>query len=856
MFSFGFGSRSLSIFLPFITIRPTIIGILVIFSMSKPVSLRVMPRNSIATAIVLFCSFPLFAQNITGTITGKITDSLQHPLENATVLLVAGAKDVTVKSALSDNKGIFTLEKIKFGAYKLIVTSTGYRKNSEVIVDLSEQNNNVNAGTITLHNLPANLQEVTVSAQRPAIERKIDRTIVNADQLLTAAGSTAMDVLERSPGVSVDNNGVISLKGRNGVRIFIDDKPTYLSGADLENYLRSLPSSSIDQIELMTNPPAKYDAAGGAGVINIRLKRTIVKGFNGSLNLAYTQGVYPKTNNSFNFNYRSGKLNTFGTLTQNYSTNFSDLTINRHFKKQDGSRDYDFLQNTYIKPSGLAFSAKVGADYYASEKNTFGIILSGITRSGSRNNDNISKILNASYQLDSTVVAHNKQDNSFDNRGINLNFRRRVSKNGPEFSVDADYIHYGTGNVQEFNNFTYRADNSLSQQDRLDGDLPAGIDIFSLKTDYTHPLKNGWKVDAGAKSSQTKTDNVADYFTTINHVTEPDYDKTNHFIYKETIHAAYLNSSHEAKRWSMQLGLRAENTVSDGRQLGNAVKPDSSFRRLYTSLFPTAYVNYKIDSAGKHVVTIDYGRRINRPYYQDLNPFISPLDKFTYYVGNPYLLPAYTHNLQLSYSYANKITVGFRYSTTLNNTNETIEIVNGTYYSRPGNIGKIINLSGSLEGNLQLKKWLNFTFYSEVTNIHSKTNFYTGFLNTQGTFVFVQPTWRFTFKKGWTAQLDGYYQSGLTANQFFLLERGRLNLGVSKKVSNAITVRAAVNDIFYTNINRGVINNLARTEANWRNENDTRTITIAFAYRFGKAISDLRKHNQNSAQQEQNRVKE
>ncbi|RYY18517.1 MAG: TonB-dependent receptor, partial [Chitinophagaceae bacterium] len=744
----------------------------------------------------------------------------------------------------------------KPGSYKVVISMTGFRQYSDSSLIVNKETMNVDLGFIKLLRLSANMQSVTITAQRPPVERKIDRTVVNADQMLSAAGSTALDVLERSPGVSVDNNGVISLKGKNGVTIFVDDKPTYLSGADLENYLRSLPASSVDQIELMTNPPAKYDAAGGGGVINIRLKRTRVKGFNGSLNTAYTQGRYPKTNNSFNFNYRSGKYNLFSTLTQNYATNFSDLTINRHFKKGDGSRAYDFLQSTYIKSSGLAFSAKVGADYYASEKNTFGIVLTGVARKGQRDNDNSSRILNTVFRLDSTIVAQNTQDNSFRNGGVNVNFRRRLSNGGPEFSVDADYIHYSTGNIQQFNNFTYLPNNTLSQQDQLSGDLPAGINIYSVKTDYTHPLKLGWKLDAGAKSSYTKTDNVADYFLTVNNRTTPDYEKTNHFIYKETIHAAYINASHEGKRWSMQAGLRAEHTVSDGRQLGNAIKPDSAFKRTYTSLFPTAYLNYKFDSAGNHTITLDYGRRINRPYYQDLNPFISPLDKFTYYVGNPFLQPAYTHNVQLSYSYRNRITVGFRYSSTLNNTNETIEIVDGTYYSRPGNIGKITNISGSLEGDLPLSKWLNFGFYTEATNIHSETDFYTGFLNTQGTFWFVQPNFRFTFKKGWTAQVDGVYQTDLTSNQFVLLKRGRVNAGVSKKVSTAITVRAVVNDIFYTNINRGIINYLANTDANWRNANDTRTFTIAVAYRFGKAIADQRRHNQNSAQQEQNRVRE
>ena len=396
-----------------------------------------MLRSAFLTIFFVLSCFIVSAQN-PGTISGKVTDSLQRPLEGATVLLVTGEKDTPVKSALSDDKGSFVLEHLNSGTYKLIVSMSGFSKESGGTLILNDEKNSVDVGTVKLVRLSSSLEGITVTAQRAPVERKIDRVVVNADQMVSAAGATAMDLLERSPGVAVDNNGVISLKGKNGVTIFVDDKPTYLSGADLENYLRSLPASSIDQVELMTNPPAKYDAAGGAGVINIRLKRTRVKGFNGSLNTAYTQGRYAKTNNSFNFNYRSGRFNTFGTLSQSYATNFSDLTINRHFKKADGSRNYDFLQRTYIKPSGMAFSAKAGADYYATEKNTFGMVLTGVTRNGKRDNDNSSSILNAAYQLDSTIIAHNTQDNSFRNGGINLNFRRRVSKNGPEFSVDAD----------------------------------------------------------------------------------------------------------------------------------------------------------------------------------------------------------------------------------------------------------------------------------------------------------------------------------------------------------------------------------------------------------------------------------
>jgi hypothetical protein len=787
---------------------------------------------------------------------GKIFDSLQQPLEGVTIVLSNAAGNTIERTGISTSSGAFSFEKIKQGTYKLLISMTGYRKYTGNPFNIDAAHGSVDIGAIVLYQQSGTLQAVTVTAQRPLVERKIDRTVVNADAMLTSAGSTAFELLEKSPGVSVDQNGLISLKGKAGVVVFVDDRPTYLSGADLESYLRSLPAASIDQIELMTNPPAKYDAAGGAGVINIRTKRTKIKGFNGALNAAYVQGRYAKTNNSFNFNYRNNRFNAFGTFTYNINSGFSDLTINRYFKNADGSPKSSFLQHTYIIPWGEAVSAKVGMDYYASAKTTFGVVFTGIARDGTRNNDNESRIINNSGQLDSTIIAHNTQDNFFRNGGINLNYRHQYAKQGPELSADLDYLHYSTGNEQVFNNSTRLPNGSITTVDRLTGDLPAAINIYSGKLDYSHPFARGMKMEAGLKSSRTETDNVADYFYTYNDITAPDYDKTNHFIYKETIHAAYLNGNMEQKRWSAQLGLRAEHTISDGKQLGNAVKPDSSFKRTYTSLFPTVYLNYKLDSAAHHVLALTYGKRINRPYYQDLNPFISPLDKFTYYTGNPFLLPAYTHNIELAYSFKSLFTLAASYSRTTNNTNETIEIVNGTYFSRPGNIGRIINKSISLDGTVPVGKWLSFHLYTELTNIHSTSNFYTGLMDTQGTFWFVQPNFQFKFNKGWTAQLDGMYQSDITSNQFYLLKRGRVNAGVSKRISAAITARATVNDIFYNSINRGIIRYLANTEANWRNANDTRTLTIALSWRFGKTISDQRRHNANGAQTEQNRVKE
>jgi hypothetical protein len=817
-------------------------------------------RKALFFTGLIIASLQLHAQSTTATITtiitGKVTDSTRKPLEGATVILLNDKDSTVAKTTLSADNGVFSFEKIRYGNYKITVSLTGFAKYTSDKVSVTADHSSIILDPFVINQQTNRLQDVTVTSQRPLVERKIDRTVVNVDAMITAAGSTAFEVLEKAPGVSVDQNGVVSLKGKSGVVIFIDDKPTYLSGADLESYLRSLPSSTIDQIELITNPPAKYDAAGGAGVINIRTKRTRIKGFNGTVIGSVIQGKYTRTNNNFNFNYRNNKLNMFGLVTYNSQNGFTDLNINRYFKNPDGSRKSDFIQNTMIRPGASAFTAKLGADYYANDKTTFGIVLTGVSRTGQRNNDNDSRIFNANSQLDSTIVAHNTQENFFRNGGVNLNFRHQYKKNGPELTADADYISYKTGNDQLFDNYTYQPNGILSYHDKLSGNVPASISIWSGKVDYSHPLSIGWKLETGVKSSHTETDNVAEYFYTANNITSPDYDKTNHFIYKETIHAAYINASREGKRWSYQFGLRGEHTISDGRQLGNAVKPDSSFRRTYTNLFPTAYISYKLDSSGNNVLSLNYGKRIERPYYQDLNPFISPLDKFTYYTGNPFLQPAFTHNIELSYGFRSYFTITASYSRTLNSTNETIEIVNGTYYSRPGNIGKVTNMSLSLDGNVDLAKWLAFHLYTEVTNIHATSDFYTGLLDTKGTFWYAQPNLQFKLGKGWNAQADAVYQTRLTNNQFVLLPRGRVNAGFSKKISAASTLRVNVNDLFYTSITRGIINNLALTEANWRNASDSRFVSISLSYRFGKAMNDLRKHNGTGAESEKNRVKD
>ena len=435
-----------------------------------------------------------------------------------------------------------------------------------------------------------------------------------------------------------------------------------------------------------------------------------------------------------------------------------------------------------------------------------------------------------------------------------MNYRHEYDKKGHELTLDVDYLNYRKTNRQSFKNSSYLPDQTMYDEERLTGTLPTDIKIYSAKADYNRPLSNGIKLSVGLKSSYTATNNIADYFYNLGNVTVPDYEKTNHFRYKENINAGYINASRDFKHLSMQAGLRFEHTISDGQQLGNAQKADSAFRRSYSGLFPTLFLQYKLDTAGRQQLTFNYGRRVDRPYYEDLNPFLSPLDKFTYYTGNPFLKPSYSNEFELAYTYKN-ITATISYAKALDEVNETIEIQNGIYYSRPANLGSRVNKFASLDSDFNPAKWLNLHLYFSFREVHTVSNFYTGILDTKGRIFFTRPTINVKPGKDWTLQLTAGYQTKYNTGQFTLAERKRVDVAVAKKFSANGTVKVGVDDVFKQFVNAGVINNLANTYADYHNVGDNRVGKLSFSYRFGKTISNQRQHEANGAESEQNRVK-
>jgi len=812
---------------------------------------------------VLIGTFVGNAQN-KARISGNVIDGSQKTLESATISLLRVKDSSVAKFSVADKEGKFVFENIPDGKYVVAISALGHQKGFSEGFEVSQTNQTIQLKTIQLVALPKSMGNITITAKRPFIEQKIDRTVINVESSITSAGSSALDVLEKSPGVTVDKDGNISLKGKQSVMVMMDGKPAYLSGADLVNYLRSLPSSAIDQIEIMTNPSAKYDAAGNSGIINIKSKKNKQKGFNGSVTANYQQGIYWKSNNSLNLNYRVGKVNLFANGSVNKNNNYQRLDILRKFK-DPATNDINaiFEQATRMRNQNMFSNVKIGADYFVSKNTTLGIVGSGFINPGKFSSKSTSFLKDANNVVDSIVYAQSNQKENWKNGSVNLNFRHQFDSTGRELTSDLDYISYKSSSSQNFFNTTYHPDWTLDHIETLRGDLPVGVNIYSAKLDYTQSLGKEGKLEAGVKSSYVKTDNHANYFTELNSGEEVDYSKTNNFLYKENINAAYVSVNKQFKKVGTQLGLRYENTSYSGRQYGNPVRTDSSFKKNYGNLFPTLFVSYQADKNNQFAFS--FGRRIDRPAYQDLNPFLFFLDKFTYQAGNPFIKPQFTNNFEVSHTYKNFLTTTINYSLTTDYMNETFEQekdINGSkgYATivRQGNIGRRDAAGVAISAQVPVAKWWNASIYTNYNY-----NKFKGRLNGNGEYIDVAASNilfnvnnQFKFNKGWSGELSGFYRTKGVDGQIIIQPLGQLSAGIGKQVlKNKGTVKFNVRDILYTNKATGDIN-FENTMAHFVNSRDSRVASVSFTYRFGKPIKGGQQRRKiGGADDEQNRVK-
>lgn len=766
-----------------------------------------------------------------GRISTKVLDDKSKGIDGATVSLFNSSDSSLVKVNITERDGSVLFEQIKSGSYFLTVNNVGYRNSSSEKITIDQSNQQVNVPGISLQPEAHQLGEVNVQAKKPFIERQLDKVVVNVGGSIVSAGGTALEVLQRSPGVLVNQNDDISMKGKQGVIVMIDDKPTYLSATDLANMLRSMPANSIDKIELITNPSSKYDAAGSSGIINIKLKKDQRYGTNGNFNFSAGQGVYGKLNTGLSLNYRNNKINLFGNYNYTYRENFNHLELHRNFFNPDGTLNGAYKQDNYLKFPVKSNLLKAGMDYSPTKNTTIGVVFTGLLTKFDPTGINSSDVLDSLQQKVSYFKTNSDAMNRLHNYSGNLNFKHSIDTAGQEISADLDYAYYGNHSLQNYTTKYFNLDGTAAQPDNVLQDQQPGIlNIYSIKADYALPLKKQARFEAGIKSSYVHADNNLAFYDIVNSQKLLDTTQSNHFIYNENINAAYVNFIKSISQYKFQLGLRAEQTIASGDQ----VTTDNKFRNSYIQLFPSLFVNDKIDAQNE--LNLSIGRRIDRPTYKQLNPFKFFLDPSTYVEGNPYLAPQYTWSSELNYTYKQKYTISFTYSNTSGNITELLipDITdNRVTIQTDKNLARYYYYNMSITVPVDITSW-----WTSTNNLNTYYSNYSGELaNTplnKGKLAFDANTNNsFKLGKNTSAELDGVFTSGNVYGYLYIKHTLDLSAGIQQTILKGKgTIKLNITD-FLRSDNLVGTTSIANYSEMFLRHIESRVATLAFVYRFG-----------------------
>lgn len=783
-------------------------------------------------------------------INGQIIDEQNKPVDYVTVSLFKVSDSALVKTALTDPSGKFQFQNINAGSYFIKTNMMGYVAQRTNPFNLTTSNLNHNLVDIKLKANSKTLNTISVTATKPLIERKTDKLVMNVENSSIAIGTTALELLQKAPGVTVDQNDKISMQGKQGVLILLDGKQTYMSSADVANLLRNMQSAQIETIELITNPSSKYDASGNSGIINIKTKKSKNGGTNGSVNATAGYGKHFRGNTGINLNHRNQKLNVFGNYNYGNIGRDNRLDIDRI---ANGTPDTYFMQsgNNYRKMQNNNF--KVGADFFLNKNNTLGVLINGYSNNGSEKSDNLTNIGKSFQQIDSILIAKNLQTNKYNNMAYNLNYKSILDTAGSELSVDLDYSKYsGNDGADYINDYRYANGNPIRPVNYTRNATPSKIDIKAFKVDYNVSLSKTVKLEAGLKSSWVKTDNDLRAEELINGNWQNDSRRSNQFVYDENVNAAYGSINKQFKSTSVQVGLRVEQTNSTG----NLVTTNNVVKRSYWDFFPTVFVQQTLSENNQ--IGFSYSRRIDRPSYDALNPFIYYLDQYTYSKGNPFLNPQYTSNFEVSYTFMQKYLLSVNYSRVNDVIAEVIlpDEAQKALYQTNANIAKNVSYGANLNVPVKIAKWwemnnnLNVFYLSfEAPDLAGRA------LKTGKTSFQFKSQQSFTIAPGFMGEVNGSYESPLDYGSLSLRARYYVDMGLSKSILNKkASIKVAVSDIF--NINE---NNLSSAypglKYNVYQKNDSRIARVSFTYRFGKNEIKPARRRSTGTESEQGRMK-
>jgi hypothetical protein len=808
-------------------------------------------------ASLLFLFFQLLyllsaAQPKLNSVSSTVKNIKNEPVSGATVRLLSVKDSVPAGTVVTNEKGTFTLSEINNGDYMMIISAIG-QKLFTAAIHIDGKDIFLPA-IVLMQDKKTNLAEVVIQGKKPLMQMEIDKTVVNVDAMISSASSNTLEILEKTPGVTVGSNGEIGLNGRTGVLVLIDGRSKYMSGQDLASYLKSVPGAQVDKIELIDNPSARYDAAGNA-VINIRLKKNRTGGLTGNISTGFTQGKYLRSNNSLNLNYNYRKINVFGNMGYSYNKEYTDDSYDRRFftVNDKPSSAVSLYNSQRSRNNGI--NANLGLDYSATENTTYGF---QVNLNDSRNNGSLD-YNSGNYSddhLDSTGKGSSRGTNKRNNISTNVNLVHKFGKTGRELSADLNYLSYDGSNVQYLQSFIYQPDDSLTGNNEFFYDLPSSMHIYTAKADYIHPLKGKGRLETGFKSSWVNNDNVSDYYRVFNNERLIDNGQSNHFKYRENINAAYVNAQKSWKYFGLQLGMRLENTIANGDQMGNEVVEGSHFRKNYTKIFPALFLSYKLDTTGTNTFSFAITKRINRPNYQLLNEFLIFRDQYSYSTGNSMLNPQYQNRYEVKYQYKQLLRVGLSYNRFSDVIFQTTRVVDEVFITRPENVAKGYMLLLNTGISLSPAKWWSLNTDILLSRIGLNGDSYGIKLNPETYVARLNVLNQFQFGSGWSAELGGYYASRDLNGQTFTSGMYRLNTGVQKKVLKGQgSLRFGADDIFHSWGYHNSSVSLRQASYKQTSTSDTQRFGFAFSYRFGKdTFSRKSKHQNNALDEEKGRM--
>ncbi len=760
-------------------------------------------------------------------VTGNVIDGNKEAVAFANVILKQN--DAIYKIETTDDDGSFTFQKIPNGSYQITYSFIGLQ---ELTNTIAVEGKDIDLGRIVMEMGGVELETAIVTARRALVEVKSDRTVFNVEGTVNSAGDNVIGLLRKAPGVILDNNNNITVLGRSGVLVYVDGKRLPMAGDDLTNYLQSIPSEQIDRIDIISNPGAKYEAEGNAGIIDIRLKKNQNVGTNGVASVAYSIGRFPRYNLNLSGNRRTDNFNVFASAGYNRNKGYNDMLFTSD------------LNNIFVEESTYAISdqngidSRLGVDYFVNENSTIGVLYSGgfSERNELVNNRIELSPLDSPTLLDSILVAANESIIDQSRNTFNVNYAYNTKARS--LNIDADYGRYrNDSNLDQPNTYYDPTESFIVFRNSNYFETPTDIDIYTFKTDFEQDFFNG-RLGIGAKYSQVVTENTFLFYDANGPENVLINARSNSFDYDEKVYAGYINYNKQlSPQWSLNSGLRVELTDAFGDlQAFDPSQQEPPADLNYTNFFPNLGLSYNWKPA--HSFSLSYGRRINRPDYNVLNPFRQQLSEISVMVGNPFLNPEIVNNYEFGYTY------GYRYNFKLSfsrTRDQITRLIGPDEFDIRSTIIAWDNLATqdvigfNMALPFQFTGWWSAFFNVSASYIDNQADYGDGAIVDVQVFnynMFSQQT--FNLAKDFIGEISGYYSGpGVWGGVFEYDSQWALNLGVQKKFfSKKLNVKLSVEDIFFQSGWSGdsYFDGLSSTGRGYW---DSRRASISLSYNFG-----------------------